>query len=75
MFYGDDCFRPLSGKWGYRLDELAPVRDAFIAQFPSPLGEMGLSIITVFAVGFDSGCKFPSPLGEMGLSITKGMVN
>ena len=37
-------FRPLSGKWGYRFDCLCrqPLHDC--GKFPSPLGEMGLSI-------------------------------
>ena len=39
--------------------------------FPSPLGEMGLSITCFHATNADERfeCKFPSPLGEMGLSI------
>ena len=40
-------------------------------EFPSPLGEMGLSIYrVVFKPLFaEMAAKFPSPLGEMGLSI------
>ena len=38
------CFRPLSGKWGYRFynNLRAESKPSFL--FPSPLGEMGLSI-------------------------------
>ena len=38
------CFRPLSGKWGYRLVTRIGIGTNYRA-FPSPLGEMGLSII------------------------------
>ena len=62
-------FRPLSGKWGYRFDALMnALYDALYAKFPSPLGEMGLSI-KMESSRFPSLSKFPSPLGEMGLSI------
>ena len=65
----DACFRPLSGKWGYRFDALMnALYDALYAKFPSPLGEMGLSI-KMESSRFPSLSKFPSPLGEMGLSI------
>ncbi len=61
-------FRPLSGKWGYRswkrkLDTIIET----LKEFPSPLGEMGLSIINRKLKALAS--QFPSPLGEMGLSM------
>ena len=37
--------------------------------FPSPLGEMGLSIYIMAKVTELNALEFPSPLGEMGLSI------
>ena len=37
-------------------------------RFPSPLGEMGLSILYIVGLKLDLSV-FPSPLGEMGLSI------
>ncbi len=37
--------------------------------FPSPLGEMGLSIDLETTVKGVKSLQFPSPLGEMGLSI------
>ena len=39
-----DGFRPLSGKWGYRLTKPA-IELSKTYVFPSPLGEMGLSIV------------------------------
>ena len=39
------CFRPLSGKWGYRSSAWCQYHIFLVRlQFPSPLGEMGLSI-------------------------------
>ena len=37
-------FRPLSGKWGYRSEENGVSCYGNDYLFPSPLGEMGLSI-------------------------------
>ena len=44
--------------------------------FPSPLGEMGLSIYIMAKVTELNALEFPSPLGEMGLSIfiARGMI-
>ena len=40
-----ESFRPLSGKWGYRLALLGMIDGTIVDdKFPSPLGEMGLSI-------------------------------
>ena len=62
-------FRPLSGKWGYRYCIYSRIVRNELEWFPSPLGEMGLSIYStpVALLGMIDG--FPSPLGEMGLSI------
>ena len=65
-------FRPLSGKWGYRFEDYIGVRLTIADMFPSPLGEMGLSIAMsncLFANYLAA--RFPSPLGEMGLSILR----
>ena len=40
-------FRPLSGKWGYRSRSFLLDYEQFTIRFPSPLGEMGLSIISL----------------------------
>ena len=62
-------FRPLSGKWGYRFTKLKKQGLVEEAGFPSPLGEMGLSIMSEHMT-IEAATMFPSPLGEMGLSIT-----
>ena len=66
-----DGFRPLSGKWGYRSLVIDEDDAIVIDKFPSPLGEMGLSIFSVMQEAI-SEREFPSPLGEMGLSIGSG---
>ena len=65
---GLTCFRPLSGKWGYRYLYANYLADN-MAWFPSPLGEMGLSMFMHATYSFELNAEFPSPLGEMGLSM------
>ena len=46
-----DSFRPLSGKWGYRSGAVPSIaRCPVTSLFPSPLGEMGLSITRTYAL-------------------------
>ena len=51
------------------IDTLYVNENGIAEGFPSPLGEMGLSIYIMAKVTELNALEFPSPLGEMGLSI------
>ena len=69
--YNHFCFRRVSvpSRGNGVIDQKGFRRGSRRARwFPSPLGEMGLSIWNEMR-HFAAGMRFPSPLGEMGLSI------
>ena len=66
---------PSRGNGVIDLDENGKAKDWDIIGFPSPLGEMGLSISRNNTSERGIYHRFPSPLGEMGLSIREGHDN